>query len=143
MNMPITGETLTAEHDLVLSTVGIVAAYVGQNALPIDELPDLIKSVHEALSALGEPAAPPEPTLEPAVTVRASVKPDHITCLDCGSKQKMLKRHLQTAHQLTPEEYRARWSLPADYPLVAPNYAAKRRELALSIGLGRKPGGKA
>ena len=91
---------------------------------------------------LGQAPEPLEEKLIPAVSIRASVKPDAVTCLDCGAKMKMLKRHLGTEHGMTPAEYRTRWNLPADYPMVAPEYAAKRKELAVRIGLGRKPGQK-
>lgn len=143
MNMSIIGETLTASPDLTVITAGIVRAYVSNNETPVDELPALIKDVHAAVAALGEPAAPATPALpEPAVSIRASVKPDKVTCLECGFSGKMLKRHLANEHSLSPEQYRKRWSLPADHPLVAPNYAERRRELAHKIGLGRKPRGK-
>lgn len=125
-------------------TVSIVCAYVSHNAVLPHVLPDLIEKVYRTVSELNEPTvkAPiPEP-LVPAVSVKASVKPDHVTCMECGFKGKMLKRHLMTYHGLTPEDYRARWNLSADHPLVAPNYAEVRRELAVKIGLGRKPGGK-
>ena len=120
-------------------TASIVAAHVGHNDTKIAELPTLIRDVHADLSGLGVQVEPPAPEQQaPAVSIRASVKPDHVTCLDCGAKMKMLKRHLMTDHGIGPEEYRARWSLPSNHPLVAPNYAARRRELALEIGLGRK-----
>jgi predicted transcriptional regulator len=102
----------------------------------------LITNVYGALASLGQEAPAAEAPPEPAVSIRASVKPDHIVCLEDGKKLKMLKRHLATHYNLTPEQYRARWNLPADYPMVAPNYAEKRRELAKQIGLGRKPGAK-
>lgn len=127
---------------LITLTSDIVAAHLSNNNVDVDQVPDLIEKVFAALSGLsgagGAAAAPPEP----AVSVRSSIKPDSITCLDCGKKMKMLKRHLSTDHGLSTDEYRQRWSLPADYPLVAPNYADKRRELAKKIGLGRKPGQK-
>ncbi|PXA93323.1 transcriptional regulator, partial [Nostoc sp. 3335mG] len=95
-----------------------------------------IRSVHDALNELGSPPEPAAPPAEPAVPVRASVKPDYIVCLEDGRKLKMLKRHLMTHYNLTPEQYRAKWNLPADYPMVAPNYAEQRRTLAKKIGLG-------
>jgi len=105
----------------------------------VEEVPALIQNVYGALAGLG--AAPQvEAKPEPAVSIRASVKNDHIVCLEDGRKMKMLKRHLMTDHGLTPAEYRARWGLPADYPMVAPDYAEKRRLVAKEIGLGRKPG---
>jgi predicted transcriptional regulator len=106
----------------------------------VGELGGLIERVHGALAGLGVAAPEPEPDLKPAVSVRSSVKSDHIVCLEDGKKMKMLKRHLSTDHGMTPAEYRVRWNLPADYPMVAPAYAQTRRELAVKIGLGRKPG---
>ena len=133
----------TIENDvsetLITLTSDIVAAHVSNNSVAVDELPALIKNVYGALSGLGA-AAQEEARPEPAVSIRASVKPDHLVCLEDGKKMKMLKRHLMTDHGLTPAEYRARWGLPADYPMVAPEYAEKRRTLAKQIGLGRKPG---
>jgi len=127
---------------LITLASDIVAAHVSNNSVSVEELPSLIEKVYGALSGLtgsgSATAAPPEP----AVSIRSSIKPDSITCLDCGKKMKMLKRHLSTDHGLSTDEYRQRWNLPADYPLVAPNYAEKRRELAKKIGLGRKPGQK-
>ncbi len=103
-------------------------------------MPGLISTVHQALAALGpeEPAAKPTPV----VPIKQSVKPDYIVCLDDGKKLKMLKRHLRTAYNMTPDDYRKRWGLPYDYPMVAPNYAKQRSALAKKIGLGRKPGTK-
>lgn len=124
---------------LITLTSDIVAAHVSNNSVSVDDLPSLITNVYGALSGLGTAVAVEEEKPEPAVSVRASVKPDYIVCLEDGKKLKMLKRHLMTHYNMTPEEYRARWNLPADYPMVAPNYAEKRRELAKKIGLGRKP----
>ena len=133
----------TIENDvsetLITLTSDIVAAHVSNNSVAVDELPTLIKNVYGALSGLGA-AAQEEARPEPAVSIRASVKPDHLVCLEDGKKMKMLKRHLMTDHGMTPDEYRARWGLPSDYPMVAPEYAEKRRDLAKKIGLGRKPG---
>ena len=124
---------------LITLTSDIVAAHVSNNNVSVDEVPALIRNVYGALAGVDSaPAVEEKP--EPAVSVRASVKPDHIICLEDGKKMKMLKRHLMTDHGLTPAEYRARWGLPADYPMVAPDYAEKRRVLAKEIGLGRKPG---
>lgn len=119
----------------------IVSAYAKRNALPADQLPQLIAIVHSALARIesGQSSEEPQKPLVPAVSVKRSVQRDTITCLDCGKPQKMLKRHLLTSHQLTPDQYRQRWGLSQDYPLVAPGYAAKRSELAKSIGLGRRP----
>ena len=124
---------------LITLTSDIVAAHVSNNDVPLEDLPTLITNVFGALAGLGsvEPVAEERP--EPAVSVRASVKPDYIVCLEDGKKLKMLKRHLMTHYNMTPDDYRQRWNLPADYPMVAPNYAEKRRELAKKIGLGRKP----
>jgi predicted transcriptional regulator len=133
----------TIENDmsetLITLTSDIVAAHVSNNSVAVDELPVLIQNVYGALAGLGV-ATQEEVKPEPAVSIRASVKPDHLVCLEDGKKMKMLKRHLMTDHGLTPAEYRARWGLPADYPMVAPEYAEKRRVLAKQIGLGRKPG---
>lgn len=130
----------TNDQGVSLSQVAeIVSAYVSNNSVPTNQLSDLITSVHDSLMNVGE--KPPE-TLNPAVPIKQSVKPDYIVCLEDGKKLKMLKRYLRTNYDMTPEEYRARWNLPADYPMVAPNYAAKRRELAKKIGLGRKPGAR-
>lgn len=130
---------LTAET-LITLTSDIVSAHVGNNNVPVGDVPHLINNVYSALAKLGEAAPAPEEKLEPAVSVRASVKPDYIVCLEDGKKLKMLKRYLRTNFNMSPEEYRARWGLPADYPMVAPNYAETRRDLAKKIGLGRKPG---
>jgi predicted transcriptional regulator len=127
---------------LITLTSDIVAAHVSNNSVSVDDLPSLITNVYGALAGLGQVAPVAEKMPEPAVSIRASVKPDHIVCLEDGKKLKMLKRHLMTHYNLTPEQYRQRWNLPADYPMVAPNYAAKRRDLAKKIGLGRKPGGR-
>ena len=128
-------ETVSNEN-LLSNTVDIVAAHVSNNSVTADQLPGLIRSVYEALAKLDSPQPEPAPAPEPAVPVRASVKPDYIVCLEDGKKLKMLRRHLMTHYQMTPDDYRAKWSLPADYPMVAPNYAEKRRSLAKQIGLG-------
>lgn len=122
---------------LVTLTADIVAAHVSNNSVAISDLSVLINNVHMALTGLGsEPIE--EEKLVPAVSVRSSVKPDYIICLEDGKKLKMLRRHLMTHYDMTPEEYRAKWGLPADYPMVAPSYAEKRRALAKEIGLGTK-----
>lgn len=121
---------------LVTLTADIVAAHVSNNSVSVADLPILIANVHGALANLGQAAAEPETKQEPAVSVRASVKPDHIVCLEDGKKLKMLKRHLMTHYNMTPDQYRAKWNLPADYPMVAPAYAEQRRTLAKKIGLG-------
>ena len=122
---------------LVTLTADIVAAHVSNNSVAISDIPLVIRSVHEALSGLGV-AAEPEVKQEPAVSIRSSVKPDYIVCLEDGKKLKMLRRHLMTHYNMTPDDYRAKWNLPKDYPMVAPNYAEKRRALAKEIGLGTK-----
>ena len=124
--------------DLLQLTSDIVAAHVSNNPVPIGDVSGLIETVYSTLSGLAAPIPEPEVELKPAVSPKRSVTDDHIVCLEDGKKQKMLKRHLQTAHNMTPAEYRARWGLPHDYPMVAPNYAKKRRQLAKKIGLGRK-----
>lgn len=131
-------EDNSATETLITLTADIVSAHVSNNSVAVSDLPSLIQNVHLALTGLGQPAPAPEVKLEPAVSVRASVKPDYIVCLEDGKKLKMLKRHLMTHYQMTPEQYRAKWSLPADYPMVAPNYAEQRRTLAKKIGLGTK-----
>ncbi|MBV9840871.1 MAG: MucR family transcriptional regulator [Sphingomonadaceae bacterium] len=123
---------------LIALTADIVSAHVSHNNVPVQDLPALIQNVHHALAGLGEPLAEPEPQPEPAVSVRASIKPEYIICLEDGKKLKMLKRHLMTHYQMTPEQYRAKWKLPLDYPMVAPAYAEQRRSLAKKIGLGTK-----
>jgi predicted transcriptional regulator len=127
---------------LITLTSDIVAAHVSNNNVTVDDVPALIANVYGALAGLGKTEPVVEKAPEPAVSIRSSVKPDHIVCLEDGKKLKMLKRHLMTHYNLTPDQYRQRWNLPADYPMVAPNYAEKRRELAKKIGLGRKPGQK-
>ncbi len=127
---------------LITLTSDIVAAHVSNNSVDVSEVPTLISNVYSALSGLGAAGGAAEEVPDPAVSIRSSVKKDHLVCLDCGKKMKMLKRHLSTEHDLTPDEYRARWNLSADYPMVAPDYAATRRDLAVKIGLGRKPGQK-
>jgi predicted transcriptional regulator len=117
----------------------IVAAHVSNNTVAPDALPALIRQVHQALASAGRVAPEPEKP-QPAVPIKKSVFPDYIVCLEDGKKLKMLKRHLQSAYNLTPDEYRARWGLPSDYPMVAPNYAERRSTLAREIGLGRKDG---
>lgn len=125
---------------LITLTSDIVAAHVSNNSVSVDDVSTLISKVYGALAGLGQAVVVVETLPEPAVSIRSSVKPDFIVCLEDGKKLKMLKRHLMTHYKMTPDQYRARWSLPADYPMVAPNYAEKRRELAKKIGLGRKPG---
>jgi predicted transcriptional regulator len=127
------------DHEtLVTLTADIVAAHVSNNSVAISDIPLVIRSVHEALAGLSANAEPePEPQ-QPAVSVRSSVKPDYIVCLEDGKKLTMMRRYLMTKFGMTPDDYRAKWNLPKDYPMVAPNYAEKRRELAKQIGLGTK-----
>lgn len=127
---------------LITLTSDIIAAHVSNNHVDVDALPELISSVYGALAGLGQDAEAEEVRPDPAVSIRSSVKKDHIVCLDCGKKMKMLKRHLMTEHGLTIDEYKSRWNLGADYPMVAPDYAETRGDLAKKIGLGRKPGQK-
>jgi predicted transcriptional regulator len=127
------------EEDLITLTADIVSAHVSNNNVGVGDLGNLIQSVHASLQGLGAPAAVKDPEPKKAlVSVRASIKPDYLVCMECGSRQKMLKRHLATAHGLTPHQYRGDYGLPATYPMVAPNYSEQRRALAHSIGLGRK-----
>jgi predicted transcriptional regulator len=127
------------DTDLIELSSEIVAAYVGHNALSPTDLPKLIAEVYAALKALGSTPQPSEAEApRPAVPVRRSVTPDYLVCLEDGKKFKSLKRHLMTHHSLTPQQYRERWGLPSDYPMVAPNYSATRSSLAKSSGLGRK-----
>jgi len=128
------------KETLITLTSDIVAAHVSNNDVAVDDVPALITNVYGALSQLGEEQETQAEPPEPAVSIRASVKPDYIVCLEDGKKLKMLKRYLRTNYNMTPEEYRKRWNLPSDYPMVAPNYAETRRDLAKKIGLGRKPG---
>lgn len=128
------------KETLITLTSDIVAAHLSNNNVDVEAVPELITNVYGALSGLGEEQQQVEERPEPAVSIRASVKPDYIVCLEDGKKLKMLKRYLRTNYDMTPEEYRQRWNLPSDYPMVAPNYAEKRRDLAKKIGLGRKPG---
>jgi len=126
--------------DVLSLTAQIVAAHVSNNSVQPDALPALITEVHRALLGLGKPAEAPAVTRpEPAVPVKKSVTPEYLVCLEDGKKLKMLKRHLKTAYDMTPEQYRERWGLPPDYPMVAPNYAEHRSSLAKRIGLGTRP----
>lgn len=126
------------KNTIVEMTAEIVSAYVAQNKLAAGEVPALISTVYAALGSLGSPAAPaPAEAQKPAVSIKKSITPDHLISLEDGRKYKSLKRHLRTAYNLSPEEYRAKWGLPKDYPMVAPNYAASRSALAKTMGLGR------
>ena len=119
-------------------TAEIVSAYLRNNVLPASQVPEIIRSVFETLHGLENKQSPEEQVQQkPAVPIRRSVRPDHIICLEDGKKLKMLKRYLRTTYDMTPEQYRAKWDLPPDYPMVAPNYAAQRSEFAKKIGLGK------
>ena len=131
-------DRISAHNELLTLTTEIVSSHVANNTVAVSDLPHLIDNVFSTLARLGINAKPEVPKQEPAVSVRASIKPDYIVCLEDGKKLKMLKRHLMTHYSLTPDEYRAKWNLAADYPMVAPNYAAQRRTLAKKIGLGTK-----
>lgn len=124
---------------LITLTADIVSAHVANNNVSVSDVADLVQKVHAALAELGadNTVAAVQEKQEPAVSVRASVKPDHIVCLACGKKQKTLKRHIANAHGMTPAEYREAFQLKADYPMVAPDYSARRSEMAKNIGLGR------
>ena len=132
---------LEDDRDLVESAADIVSAYVSNNSVTAADLPGLIGQVYAALSTLGkEPEALPSAPLVPAVSIKKSITPEYLVCLEDGLQFKSLKRHLNTKYNLSPEQYRARWSLPSDYPMVAPAYAERRSALAKSMGLGRKAG---
>ena len=126
--------------ELLEMTTDIVASFVANNPVPAGGLPDLIQAVHATVISLGSEQTETLPRPDPAVPISKSITPDHIICLEDGRKLKMLKRYLRSRYNLTPEEYRVRWNLPSDYPMVAPNYAKKRSAFAKEIGLGRKPG---
>ena len=125
-------------NELLSLTTEIVAAHVSNNSVGLSDLPGLIEQVYRTLSNVGQEPAPAPERPQPAVPIKKSVTPDYIVCLEDGKKLKMLKRHLKTAYGMSPEEYRERWSLPADYPMVAPNYAKQRSKLAKQIGLGTR-----
>lgn len=133
-------DVLEAKRSLVDLTADIVAAYVGKNTVAQTELPKLIGEVHRALSgAVNQPAARDEPTeAKPAVTIKKSLTADYLICLEDGKKFKSLKRHLRSHYNLSPEQYREKWGLPADYPMVAPSYAQARSSLAKRMGLGQR-----
>ena len=132
-------EDHTNDNELLRMTAKIVASYVGNNALSADQVSEIIHTVSSALEQLGQGESGANKAAgKPAVPIRRSITPDYIICLEDGRKLKMLKRHLRTAFGMTPDEYRARWGLPVDYPMVAPNYARRRSEFAKKIGLGQK-----
>lgn len=130
---------MTDNRMLTAVTTDIVSAHVSNNLVAIGDVPQLIRHVYNALAGIGVPAMELETALTPAVSIRASVKSDHLVCLEDGKRFKTLKRHLATDHGLNPSEYRTKWGLPADYPMVAASYAERRRALAKEIGLGRSP----
>src|SRR4051794_41388849 len=129
-------ETENTDDTLLTLTADIVAAHVSNNSVAVNDLPNLIQNVHGALSAIAGASTAAEPRPEPKVSIRSSIKPDYIVCLEDGKKLKMLKRHLMTHYQMSPDEYRQKWGLNADYPMVAPNYAEQSRTLAKKIALG-------
>ena len=133
----------TSRSEILRMAVDVVSAYLGHNSLSSSQIPEIIQTVFASLQQLGErgPGGPGE-ALKPAVPIKRSVAPDYLICLEDGKKMKMLKRHLRTAFNMTPEDYRAKWGLPADYPMVAPNYAEQRSAFAKKIGLGRKTDGE-
>ena len=129
-------------EQLITLTADIVSSHLANNTVAVNDVPNLIQQVHGALAGLSAPKEEVPEAKSPVVSVRASVKPDYLVCMECGSKQKTLKRHLQTAHGMSPDQYRSDYGLPRDYPMAAPNYSAKRSELARSLGLGSKGRGK-
>lgn len=131
-------EQVDKHQEFLALTADIVSSHVANNSVAVSDLPVLIDNVYQALARLGGVREPVKEKQEPAVSIRASVKPDYVVCLEDGKKLKMLKRHLMTHYGMTPDDYRAKWNLPADYPMVAPNYALQRRALAKKIGLGTK-----
>jgi predicted transcriptional regulator len=133
---------IVTDTSFIELTADIVSAHVSNNSVASADVPSLIKSVFDALARTAEPLVTEPARREPAVSVRASIKPDYLVCLEDGAKLKMLKRYLRTNYDMSPDDYRAKWDLPKDYPMVAPNYAETRRALAHKSGLGRKPGAK-
>jgi len=131
------------QAELLTLTSEIVSSYLAGNNVPATEIPALIERIYKTLANVGTPAAATVDRPQPAVPIKKSITPDFIVCLEDGKKLKMLKRHLKTAYNLTPDAYRERWGLPSDYPMVAPNYAAKRSSLAKNIGLGKRRRGTA
>jgi predicted transcriptional regulator len=137
----MTGDSAQGEDAILKQVTEIVTAYLSKNTLPPDEVPALIRSVHATLGGISGAEPVIREAREPAVPIKKSVKPDYIVCLEDGKKLKMLKRYLRSRYKLSPDEYRARWNLQPDYPMVAPNYAQRRSEFAKKFGLG-KPGKK-
>lgn len=126
------------QEDLITLTSDVVAAHVSHNTVRISDVAELIQSVHQALSSLGQPQEKEPEQKVGAVSIRASIKPDYLVCMECGKKQKTLRRHLSSAHGMTPEQYRSDYGLPDSYPMTSANYSRKRSEMAKSLGLGRK-----
>ena len=131
-------ESTEQSRDLLTLTTEIVAAHVSNNTVAVNDLPQLINQIYTSLANIGTAPATPAARPQPAISVKKSVQPDYIVCLEDGKKLKMLKRHLKTAYNMTPEGYRERWGLSSDYPMVAPNYARQRSRLAKEIGLGTR-----
>lgn len=131
-------EDMTQDDRILELTAEIVSAHVANNSVAMADLPNLIKEVHATLASINDVPEVEEEILQPAVPIKKSIQPDFIVCLEDGKKLKMLKRHLKTAYDMTPDDYRQRWGLPSDYPMVAPNYAKQRSELAKTIGLGNR-----
>ena len=127
-----------SRDELLRMTTQVVSAYVGNNQVPESQISDVIQSIYDSLEGLGSGEKSSQTKQKPAVPIKRSITPDHIVCLEDGKKLKMLKRYLRTAHKLTPEEYRTKWGLPADYPMIAPNYAKQRSAFAKEIGLGKR-----
>lgn len=142
--MPETSEETVkpSVNDMLRMASEIVSAYVGNNTVPPAQIPDLIQSVYRSLNGIGQMPSSGEASPTPATSIKKSITPDYLICLEDGKKLKMLKRHLRTVYNMTPQAYRAKWNLPPDYPMVAPNYASQRSAFAKSIGLGRSPGAK-
>ncbi|KXV76641.1 MucR family transcriptional regulator [Gluconobacter sp. LMG 31484] len=134
--------TTDVETDFRHLTADIVESYVSAHEVPVEQIPELIRTVHAALASAGQPPEPEPVELVPAVNPKRSVFEDHIICLEDGKKLKLLKRHLKSAYNLTPNEYRAKWGLPSDYPMTAPAYSRHRTDLAHKIGLGATKGGR-
>jgi predicted transcriptional regulator len=133
----------TAEEDFLRMTARLVAAYLRKNSVPAAQITDIVNSVHDSLRSIeGKIQAPQGEALKPAVPIKKSITPEYIVCLEDGRKLKMLKRHLRSTYNMTPDEYRRKWNLPADYPMVASKYAAQRSDFAKKIGLGRGAGKK-
>ena len=141
--MPEQNIEKASENELMRMTAQMVSAYVANNMVPASQIPDVIRSVYGTLTGIGTGAADSKTaTQKPVVSIKKSVTPDYIICLEDGKKLKMLKRHLRSTYSLSPDEYRAKWGLPSDYPMVAPNYAKQRSAFAKKIGLGRSATGR-